>query len=120
MDEFDMGELGMGERYYHLTESAVDRVVTPERGNYALGFLRDDGFVPRWVGRSTNLRGRLKDHVDEGHPLFKFRYVGPERESFDIECANYHAFKKQLVNRVHPRRPKGQRWPCPLVGCRDW
>ncbi len=93
-----------------------DQVSKKSAGNYALGKEREKGnFIPKYVGRSdTNVNARIKDHVDSEYPLFKFSYAESSKEAFKKECKNYHDFVKNLDNDIHPDRPDGKDWKCPV------
>jgi hypothetical protein len=110
---------------FDFTSQETDRHVEPKRiGNYALGNMKDDGttFLVKYVGRSdTDLNVELKARLDKPYRKFKFSYAGSVREAFDKECRNYHDFggKGSLDNEVHPARPPGANWPCPVSGCTE-
>lgn len=103
-----------------LTTNEIDRVVTrTSAGNYALGHYKGNGsktFIVMYVGRAdSDLAGRLKDHVGEKYPLFKFSYATSPKAAFEKECKNYHDFggSQKLDNKIHPDRPVGAHWKCP-------
>jgi hypothetical protein len=104
--------------------NTVDREVESDRvGNYALGYLRNNNFQVRYVGRSDNkkLKGRIKQHLreaDSKHSKFKFSYADSVREAFEKECRNYHDFKPP-ENKIHPDRPDHTDWPCPIQSCNE-
>jgi len=102
-----------------LTDSEVDRQVTRTApGNYGLGYTKDDGtFVVQYVGRSDDdVNNRLHDWVGTNHKKFKYSYAGSAKEAFEKECRNYHDFggSESLENKVHPARPNGTNWACPV------
>ena len=93
---------------------------TDVNGNYRTGVLNDKGaFVPKYTGRGL-VYDRLCKHLDEGckDTHFKFRYEKDELKSYEIESADYHYFKKQLRNDIHPRKPDGMdvKITCPYCG----
>ena len=110
-----MASLDMGEPF-PLNETEVSaRVASSMIGNYALGYIREEGgFYPQYVGRSDHdLRGRLLEWERRGtYAAFKFCYAGTVMEAFEQECRNFHDFPN-LDNDAHPARPVGMVWPCP-------
>ncbi|HLN62304.1 MAG TPA: hypothetical protein VK464_12195 [Symbiobacteriaceae bacterium] len=111
-----MTSLEMGS-YFPFTSAIVDEIITRRApGNYALGFVRNGRFVPRYIGRAeSDVRGRIKDHLGESpdYKYFKFRYAASPRDAFLHECMNYHGFIGGLDNWVHPARPAGTDLTCP-------
>ncbi len=111
-----MASLDMGEPF-PLNETVVSaRVASSMIGNYALGYISEaGGFYPQYAGRSDHdVRGRLLEWERTGsYAAFKFSYAATVREAFEQECRNYHEFPN-LENDVHPARPQGMDWPCPL------
>jgi hypothetical protein len=101
------------------------KVEDNKMGNYALGYVRQStsGFVPKYVGRSDNdLKGELIAKLptkSSTRQQFKFGYAQTVKEAFDKECTNYHDFKRQLENNIHPRRPDGKNYSCPVRGCTE-
>jgi len=89
-------------------------------GNYALGSSKKNKFIPKYVGRSdTDLNSRLKNHLNESYKRFKFIKQTSSKNAFLKECENYHDFKKQLDNKIHPGRPTGLKWKCPKKNCNE-
>ncbi len=115
-----MASLGMGDTTYAFNEPTIKKYVPVKGiGNYALGNINPstDKFRPKYVGRSdTNLQQELlvrlseKDH----HKIFKFRVASSVSEAFNMECRNYHAFRPQLENEIHPATPEGYNLRCPI------
>ena len=119
-----MANLGMGTEFYDYSKDEMNACVASNKiGNYALGHENKEGkFVPEYVGRSdSDLLERLKSHIDEGdkYNSFKFCYKKTVKEAFEQECKNYHDFIDQLDNDIHPRRPVGKNYPCPVCGSFD-
>lgn len=85
-------------------------------GNYALGNMRADGFIPYYVGRSdTDLNQELKSYIGEKmYSHFMFSYAASAREAYQKECKNYHEFVRQLTNEAHPAKPAGASYSCPF------
>lgn len=115
--------LGMGQQSYELTTEKVAEVVTKtSAGNYALGYLESDGgFVPEYVGRADeDVKDRLSQHArQKKYQRFKFSYASSPKAAFEKECQNWHDWKGQLDNKIHPDRPAGTNWKCPVAGCTD-
>lgn len=116
-----MANLGMGTDFYDYSNNEMNANVAPNKiGNYALGYAKENGrFVPEYVGRyDSDLLERLKSHIDEydDYKSFKFCYKKTVKEKFELECKNYHDFLNNLDNDIHPRRPDGKDYPCPICG----
>jgi len=111
-----MASLGM-QGPYDLTSDNIDKQVTKTSpGNYGLGYEKDGSFYPKYVGRAdTDLKGRLKKWVSK-YSKFKFDYATSPKTAFEKECKNYHDFgeSKKLDNSIHPDRPDGSNWTCPV------
>lgn len=113
---------------YELTEEKINEVVDSNRiGNYAYGYLNDEGiFIVRYVGRSdSDLRERLKHGLYDNNPesakyeRFKFSYASSPGKAYEKECRNYHDFggeEGRLVNDVHPAKPQNSSLSCPICG----
>ena len=94
------------------------------KGNFALGYLKEPtgGFVAKYVGRSdTDLKEEILFSLPKSakKQKFKFDYAETEKEAFEKECRNFHDFRKQLENEIHPRRPKDKNYACPVPGCTE-
>lgn len=102
---------------YELTNEEIDKRIKPKSiGNYALGYFKEDVFYVKYVGRSDeNLNKRLKTWV-ESYKYFKYSYASSAKAAFVKECQNYHDFgeKETLDNIIHPDRPDGSDWKCPV------
>ncbi len=98
---------------YVLTEQGINTAVSIiSPGAYALGASRDNTFYVGYVGRSdSDVRGRLRDHVD-AYAQFKYEYYASPKAAFEKECHLYHDFTP-AANDVHPARPSGSGWKCP-------
>jgi hypothetical protein len=99
---------------YKLDNDTIDKEVTKKSaGAYALGYLQEDTFIPKYVGRSDeDVNDRLKDWVGK-YKYFKFEYYGSPKSAFEKECNLYHDWKAQLDNKCHPDRPDDTTWQCP-------
>lgn len=106
---------------YALTNSNIDDKVTKKSpGVYEL-FKSYDGPV-RYVGRSDDdLNARLKQWVGKGYSYFKFEYCSSSKAAFEKECQLYHHHggSEKLDNKIHPQRPAGSNWKCPVCGIFD-
>lgn len=104
---------------FPLDVANIDKNVTrTEPGNYALGYLDEKVFRVKYVGRSDDdLNDRLKDHVGN-YKHFKYSYATSPKAAFEKECRNFHDFGevKKLDNDIHPDRPDGAAWKCPVCG----
>jgi len=100
-----------------LDSETIDQVVTnASAGNYALGFSKDKNFYVAYVGRvDSDLNARIKDWKGE-YEEFKFSYAASPKAAFEKECTNYHDFggSESLANKIHPDRPDGSSWKCPI------
>lgn len=106
---------------YSLTVNEIDRRVTrTSPGNYGLGNTKDDGtFIIQYVGRSDNdVNSRLHDWTGKKYKQFKYSSANSPKEAFEKECRNYHDFggSEKLDNDIHPDRPNGTNWKCPVCG----
>jgi len=94
---------------HSLTTSNVGATVDNKIGVYKLYNSRS-GPV-RFVGMSTNLAKRLREHVDE-YSFFEFEYQSSETAAYKREANLYHHHKQKLDNERHPPRPH-KRVTCP-------
>ncbi|GBC98737.1 hypothetical protein HRbin17_01251 [bacterium HR17] len=88
-------------------------------------FNRSDGkYYAVYVGRSTNLRARLQQHLppQQNNCLlrnppshFFYRYTPSEQEAYEEECWLYHRYNP-LCNDIHPAKPPNSNWRCPVCG----
>lgn len=124
--------LGMSSPYI-LRKSTIEKVITEVKpGNYAFGNIRKkdgrDTFYPKYIGRSdTDLKQEIinqgiNNMIDPKTKLpvfdcFKFVYSKNADEAYKKECIDYHAFKKQLTNQIHPAIPKNSKVKCPVEVC---
>ena|SRR2546430_13897370 len=102
-----------------LSKTTVDAVVTKKSpGAYALGHTRttDQAYIIQYVGRSDeDLNARIKQW-DGVYAQFKYGYFPSPKAAFDKECQLFHDFTPP-DNKVHPARPQGSNWKCPVSGC---
>lgn len=113
---------------YELLEEIINQIIEPNRiGNYAYGYLNDNGsFIVKYVGRSdSDLRSRIKHGLQDRlkydnckkYERFKFSYASSVKEAYDKECRNYHDFggdEGLLNNERHPDKPEGMNYKCPI------
>ncbi len=99
---------------YPLTTADISANVTKTSpGAYALGYTKDNTFYIDYVGRSdADVAKRLKDHVGK-YSRFKYEYYQSAKAAFEKECRLYHDFSPS-DNKVHPDRPNGSGWACPV------
>ena len=105
---------------FSLTSNGVEENVTGiGPGAYALGNTQTDGFHIQYVGRSDeDLAARLQQHVPERYPQFKHAFYKSAKAAFEKECHLYNDFSPP-DNKVHPARPRGEDWSCPVCSVFD-
>lgn len=111
----------MYSQWLALTNEEINaNVGVNKAGNYLLGNVIGSVYVKvMYVGRSdTDLASRLKDHIDEGYGLFKFKYATSPKAAFEQECTDYHNYggRLRLNNAIHPDSPSGISRKCPICG----
>lgn len=112
-----MASTGLNGPYVLTTEKIDDIITKKSPGTYALGRTDKEGFfrISR-VGRSdSDVNGRLKNHVGD-YDRFKYGYSASAWAAFEKECTLYHDFTPP-DNHIHPARPEGTSWKCPVDGC---
>ena len=78
-------------------------------GVYALGKIENDEFLCYYVGRSMDLKKRLKEHI--------FKELIDDINAYYDESRLYHYFHPQF-NKVHPAKPKSFDYiKCPNQSC---
>lgn len=108
---------------YPLNEEEIDKHIEKNKiGNYAYGHVDEEGsFIVAYVGRSDScLNTRIRHGISQ-YDSFKFSYANSVKEAFEKECINYHEFggKEELNNEIHPARPEGQAYDCPVEDCTE-
>jgi hypothetical protein len=105
---------------YKLTSARIDEIVTKtSAGTYALDATDESAFHVSRVGRSDNdLNARLKNYIGGKYKYFKFGYSPSAKAAFEKECRLYHDFNPP-DNVIHPDRPNGANWKCPVAECLD-
>lgn len=112
---------------FALTDIDVNKRV-PENvmGNYAFGYIdKEDGaFVVCYVGRSDfdlkkEIKQQMRNDCAKGCTHFMFSIAKSKKEAFEKECRNYHDFGECdcLNNDIHPAKPAGTEYKCPVGGC---
>jgi len=118
-----MASLGMEYGPYAFTKEGVKKIPAKKSpGNYALGYLRDGDFFPKYVGRSdTDLLAEVQKRLEWAgkYSHFKCDYASSVKAAFEKECNNYHDFERQLDNERHPDRPDGTDYQCPRCDALD-
>lgn len=120
--------LDMDGPYTYDKETVEEEVLPNEIGNYALGYKEGYSFKVGYVGRSdSDVQQRLFDHLNEdddqyeyGYTHFMFSYAKNKKVAFEKECKNWHDFggeKDKLTNDIHPDKPDGTDYKCPVDGC---
>lgn len=112
--------LGM-EGPYPLNEEEINKRIKKDKiGNYAYGHMDEsDSFIVEYIGRSdTCLNTRIRHGINK-YDMFKFSYAESVKEAFEKECINYHDFggNEKLSNTIHPARPEGYDYDCPVEEC---
>lgn len=113
--------LNLSSKSYEFDNKTIeDELVDNKIGNYALGYVKENTFYVRYVGRAdTCLKERLKDHehmADDKCKRFKFAYTDSVENAFQKECANFHEYSPAL-NKIHPDSPNGLDLECPIEDC---
>ncbi len=99
---------------FPLTRDGIDaNVGRTSPGAYALGYVKDDSFYVKYVGRADNdVARRLGDHIEK-YERFKYESYESPKAAFEKECRLYHDYKP-ADNTIHPARPNGSGWRCPV------
>lgn len=109
-------------KWLPMMREAIDGYVPADTiGVYALKRSSRDGSKQYYIGRSDNLRARLKDHLDKDYDAVTFIFCKSEQEAFRLECIRFHDFSlligSKLQNTNHPAPPSNCNWKCPVFGC---
>lgn len=122
-----MVSLNMGQSY-PLNQDEIDgKIESGRAGNYAYGYIDERGiFIVMYVGRSdSDLHERIAHGISEyaknpslRYERFKFSYASSPKEAYEKECRNFHDFGEErlLVNDIHPSKPDGCEYKCPVCG----
>ena len=121
-----MASLKMSGPFPFTIEGIDNNVPEDLIGNYALGRNnpKNKSFIVQYVGRSTDVRKRLHDHLNDPKEdwsnitLFKFSQAADEQDAYEKECRNWHDFggeSHSLQNEIHPAKPEGKSYlECPV------
>jgi hypothetical protein len=116
--EMSKPSLGMNGSYEFSSEEIDARISKTSAGNYALGYIDENNFIVRYVGRSdSDVNHRLKSHIGK-HPMcthFKYFYASSPKDAYEKECQNWHDFNPH-ENKIHPDQPSNnsKKWKCPV------
>ena len=98
----------------------VRRMVRRDKiGVYVLYHYSSGETDTMYVGRTEDrpVRERLLEHAQDGECThFKFQYCSKKREAYEAECELWHALQP-IYNVVHPQKPAGKNWACPVRDC---
>jgi hypothetical protein len=102
---------------FSLTTAGVDAAAGRSPGAYALGAEESATVLTiSYVGRSdTDVNARLKAHIGS-YRHFQVADWLTVRGAFELECQLWHSFGTP-GNTLHPARPAGARYNCPVPGC---
>ena len=117
-----MTELQGFGKIHDFNEYDIDEYVLPTGGNYRIGITVGRDRILEYVGRTTDLRARLKNHRNDLSwcDCFQILYEPDEVHRYLKECHDYHYFggNKKLENKIHPAKPpEGLDLICPF--CRQ-
>ena len=100
---------------FELTfEGVLEAMPKVQRGVFALGHLDSAGrFRIERIGREDgDLRLRLQALIGSSN-RFKFAPAATALDAFESECELFHRFRPP-GNIIHPVRPEGSGWRCPV------
>lgn len=104
-------------RMFRFKKKLIKMLLRPGLiGTYVL-YVRDETeFTPIYVGRSdTDLRRRLMRHPLLGIAShFEYDVHRDSENAFTVECANYHAMRQDIINKIHPAEPSNKMIKCPF------
>lgn len=116
-----MTELQGFGKVHDFNEYDIDEYVLPTGGNYRIGITLNGRHIVKYVGRTADLRARLKQHLRYLYDCdwFRVKYEPDEELRYYTECRDYHRFgeNKKLRNKVHPAAPSYSYLICPV--CRQ-
>jgi len=99
---------------FELAFDTIERELPPAVcGVFALGYVDPSGtFRVQRVGRGDDLRNGLRQLIGSS-TRFKFAKSVSPQAAFERECELFHRFRPP-GNIIHPDRPKGTDWLCPV------
>jgi len=99
---------------FELTFDSITQELPPTScGVFALGYVDAGGiFRMQRVGSDQNLRSRLRELIGSS-TRFKFALSMSPQTAFERECELFHRFRPP-GNIIHPDRPRGTSWLCPV------
>ena len=102
---------------YAVTKQGIDSVVAAGSPCvYLLGTVSGNKFLVDRTGRSDeDVNRRLHDYEGQ-YQHFKFAYCANAEQAFYAECELWHAYANKKVQ-IHPARPKGKSYGCPVILC---
>lgn len=102
---------------YRLSEDVINRFSEGIIGNYALYISRNNQYYVAYIGRSTDLKRRLREHLGERYSYFAYCFQNNERDAYKEECRLFHLYggTEKLDNDIHPAKYDG-RSHCPYCG----
>ena len=110
-----MASLNMNGPYPLTREEVYKRITKKSAGNYAYGHTKNNTFYVEYVGRADfDLNDRIKHGIGQ-YEEFKYSYAKDAKTAFEEECRNYHDFTPS-DNKIHPDKPDGTDYKCPVCG----
>ena len=100
---------------YELSFDSLARALpTGQCGAYALGHVDFEGTfrIERVCRDDRDLREHLQGLIGSSN-RFKFAPARSPQQAFESECYLFHRFQPPN-NIIHPDRPRGTNWRCPV------
>jgi hypothetical protein len=99
---------------FELAFDTIERELpTVACGVFALGYVDPAGtFRVQRIGRDDDLRKGLQELIGSS-TRFKFARSTSRQSAFERECELFHRFRPP-GNIIHPDRPAGTNWLCPV------
>ena len=90
-------------------------------GNYQFGVIKDEEFVPKYIGRSDSglkkeIRQQWTNKVVNGNKRythFRYKEAVSVKAAYEQECKDFHNYDG-LDNIYHPDVPDGTDYKCPI------
>ena len=111
--------MAFSETHALSSERITEHVTKTSAGVYLLDKTSTGPFTVSYVGRADDdVADRLRKHAAKGkYKFFQFEYCTGAKAAFEKECNLYHSYK-DLDNEVHPARPAGTNYACPVSWCK--